>query len=441
MYYDFNFPPSSEQDTEYTMRLCLPCSQYKFTIYDTFGDGIKSPGGYELFVNEEKIATGGIAITEDGETTIFTVEKCGTISTPPPIEVECDEEISAVLEVTTDFFAYENSWEIQDQNTGEIIYSSQLEEPLVAASKNTIHFCLPCGNYIFSIYDSYSDGISSPGGYIFFVNGEEIAEGGADIDVSGESTAFSKNTCDTLSPTPAPGGCSGDENSMVLNLGTDRFGEETSWNLVDADEGIEIQTGSGYKSSSDNVIHMCVRCGTYTFTMYDSYGDGFVSDSAGYSLKVDGKEVASGGGNIGSQKSDTFKIDCSRSTSNSFMLVSEHEYEQEKKCLHYDTRFMIKVCDSSNQSQLWTIDLYGQLQSDGDGCIKVKKSGNLIMKECKDDYRGNFASSFIFNSFQGTLLVMNDNLRALTVNKDDQVKVKDKYLMPGRKQKWIIEHV
>lgn len=439
-YNDFNFPPSSEQNKEYNIRICLPCSQYKFTIYDTFGDGISSPGGYKLFVNNENIASGGVAITNDGETTEFSDANCPSYS-PTVTPTECNEEISATLELTTDFFAYENSWEIQDLISGEVIHSSDFAEPLVAASKNTVNFCLPCGNYMFSIYDSYSDGISSPGGYSFLVNGEEIAGGGADLDVSGESVSFSASTCDPPSPTPAPGECSTDKSTMVLNLATDRFGEETSWTLIDADEGNEIQAGSKYKSSSDNLIQMCIPCGTYTFTVFDSYGDGFVSGSAGYSLTVDDKEVASGSGNIGSQKSDTFRIDCSRS--NTFMLVSEHEYQKLQKCLIYDSEFFIEICDPSDPRQTWTIDLYGQLQNnEGKGdCVKTKNKGDLIMKACKEDYRSSFSSSFIYNSFQGTLLVMNDNLRALTVIKDDKVKVKDKYQAPGPKQKWTIEYV
>ena len=442
MFYDFNFPPTTEQNKEYQIRICLPCSQYRFTIYDGYGDGIDSPGGYKLFVNDELIKSGGMAISAQGETTEFSLDSCPT-SAPTPTPPPCEDEISATLLLTTDFFAYENSWEIQDMVSGEVVSSSDVSEPLAAATQNIIDFCLPCGNYEFTIYDSYSDGILPPGGYVFIVNGEKVAEGGTNLDVSGESTSFSASSCGSLSPTPAPGGCSGDETTMILSLTTDRFGDETSWTLIDADEGNEIESGSAYKSSSENTVYMCVSCGSYTFTMFDSYGDGFLSGTAGYSLTAGSKVVASGSGNIGSQKSDTFQIECSKRSGATFMLVSEHEYQEEKKCLHFGSNFVIKVCDSSQPRQVWTVDQYGQLQSQwGDNdCIKTKKQGDLILKPCKDEYRSSFASSFIYNSFEGTVIVMNDNLRALTVIKNDRVKVKDKYLTPGPKQRWIIEYV
>lgn len=56
-------------------------------------------------------------------------------------------------------------------------------------------------------------------------------------------------------------------------LTTDQYGEETSWDITDANGNV-VASGSGYGASTDYTVPACLADGCYTFTIYDSYGDG-----------------------------------------------------------------------------------------------------------------------------------------------------------------------
>merc|ERR1712241_1261684 len=101
----------------------------------------------------------------------------------------------------------------------------------------------------------------------------------------------------------------------VLELTTDNYPGETSWDIKDSSGNEEYQ-GSGY--SDANTLHttnMCLASDEYTFTITDSYGDGICCSygNGGYSIKVDGTEVEDGG-NFASRESVTFTVNTSPGT-------------------------------------------------------------------------------------------------------------------------------
>ncbi|MFO8086290.1 MAG: choice-of-anchor J domain-containing protein [Bacteroidales bacterium] len=72
------------------------------------------------------------------------------------------------IEVTTDGYPSETSWELLDQNN-QIVAVSPVYE--AADSTYTSNICLSASDcYTFNIYDSYGDGIFSPGGYAVYFN-------------------------------------------------------------------------------------------------------------------------------------------------------------------------------------------------------------------------------------------------------------------------------
>jgi len=250
-----------------------------------------------------------------------------------------------VLELTTDKYPSETSWNIKDSSGVEIYDGAGYS---VKNKLYIINMCLETDEYTFTINDSYADGICcgyGSGGYKIKVNDEEVVSGG--VFGSSETKNFSVTSSPvappstaphpptplqtTAPPTPFPTGvpptpfptgvpptpfptvapptpfptaappttaptpCGA--GATVLELTTDKYPSETSWNIKRS-SGDEIYNGSGY--SDKNTLHridMCLETDEYTFTIEDSYGDGICCSygSGGYKIKVNGEEVKSGG--------------------------------------------------------------------------------------------------------------------------------------------------
>merc|ERR1712003_553845 len=77
----------------------------------------------------------------------------------------------------------------------------------------------------------------------------------------------------------------------------------------------EVMQGSGWPANSVNLFWKCFSSGSYKFTITDAYGDGICCSygNGGYSVKVDDKEVASGG-QFGSSETKTFDVGSSTPT-------------------------------------------------------------------------------------------------------------------------------
>lgn len=65
-------------------------------------------------------------------------------------------------------------------------------------------------------------------------------------------------------------------NSLQLQIQTDSFGNETSWNITNSSSQI-VASGSGYSSNTLYIINLCLQPGCYRITIFDSYGDGMCS--------------------------------------------------------------------------------------------------------------------------------------------------------------------
>ena len=78
------------------------------------------------------------------------------------------------IDIFTDNYAEEVSWEITDQNNGQIASGNDLSNN----SLNEFEVCLEFDScYIFTIYDSYSDGICCDFGNGFFSINENVFSG------------------------------------------------------------------------------------------------------------------------------------------------------------------------------------------------------------------------------------------------------------------------
>merc|ERR1712029_1035449 len=111
--------------------------------------------------------------------------------------------------------------------------------------------------------------------------------------------------------------------SCVLELTTDNYPGETSWDIKDS-SGDEKYNGSGYSDANTlYTLNMCLETDEYTFYITDTYGDGICCSygSGGYKIKVNGEEVVSGG-EFGDSETETFTVNASPVAPSTFAPVA-----------------------------------------------------------------------------------------------------------------------
>jgi len=173
----FQYEDALQYDTT-TESVCLEEGTYNFIIYDAYGDGMCcnwGEGSYQLSYN-------GNTITSGAE---FLFNEVKTITIPPP-EDDC---FPLIVDIVFDNYSEDTSWDISQG--GANIARSIEYAPQTATDKREL--CLPAGDYVFTIYDVYQDGMCcawGQGSYsVTTANGVVIKEG-AEFGQS-ESTSFS----------------------------------------------------------------------------------------------------------------------------------------------------------------------------------------------------------------------------------------------------------
>lgn len=97
------------------------------------------------------------------------------------------------------------------------------------------------------------------------------------------------------------------QHTISISLTTDRYGTETTWKVVDLSTNTTLATGGPYSQLSSNTTAVqnipdinVDGNGCYSFTIYDSYGDGICCSygNGSYSVSYDGVVMGSGGANF-----------------------------------------------------------------------------------------------------------------------------------------------
>jgi len=311
----------------------------------------------------------------------------------------CGGGVGSVLELTTDNYPGETSWDIKDSSGNQKYDGSGYSD---ANTLHTLNMCLETDEYTFNIADTYGDGICcsyGSGGYKIKVNGEEVVSGGefGDSETETFTVTFScteDSDCDDGDPdtidTCANGSCQhacgsdaacddedpctadtcdngvcsnvldcalcGGGESSVLELTTDNYPGETSWDIKDS-SGNQKYDGAGYSDKNTlYTIDMCLLPDEYTFTIEDTSGNGICCSygSGGYKIMVNGKEVVSGG-EFGDSKTETFTvtapcIECTNNPTN-YMI-----YSGKKTCETADN-----LTSRCNTRPKWVNNKYCQL--------------------------------------------------------------------------------
>jgi len=140
------------------------------------------------------------------------------------------------------------------------------------------------GGEYFGVIDGSSEFYSIP----FGVNSPECAS--AELEGCTDPNATNYNPLATIDD----GSCEYFEceaNELQLSLNTQNWGYEISWNIRN-DQGIGVAGSGDYESYSDNVEHLCLENGCYTFELFDSFGDGW--NGAFFELTLANQLLASG---------------------------------------------------------------------------------------------------------------------------------------------------
>lgn len=127
--------------------------------------------------------------------------------------------------------------------------------------------------------------------------------GEPEVDDDGD-TIIDFNFTDFNSDTEEPqSGCDDNEALITIELQTDRFGEDCTWELLPGDGSPSFNTTAAlvsrgpYGEYSFDMVDVCVPSpGLYTFNIHDSYGDGLCSSGncgtrGYYKLYLEGKEL------------------------------------------------------------------------------------------------------------------------------------------------------
>merc|ERR1712242_200077 len=122
------------------------------------------------------------------------------------------------------------------------------------------------------------------------------------------------DTCENGLCLSTPDCASCGKTKVDVEITIDNYGDETTYDIKDSSDN-EVMQGSGWPANSVNLFWKCLSSGSYKFTIIDAYGDGICCSygNGGYSVKVDDKEVASGG-QFGSSETKTFDVGSSSPT-------------------------------------------------------------------------------------------------------------------------------
>ncbi len=161
-------------------KLCLKSNEcYKWTITDIYGDGLCNEdgkcGNYFADLNGKRIVDG------DGRFERSKEERFCTHDDDP---CEDNKNLQFKLEIKTDSYGDETSWELmKKEDNGEltkILFGDNYESDTRYNLPSDVgHYCLEedaC--YIFTIFDSYGDGMTAGNGNMEgFVNGKKVVGG------------------------------------------------------------------------------------------------------------------------------------------------------------------------------------------------------------------------------------------------------------------------
>ena len=244
-----------------TLFLADSITNISWVIYDSYGDGIVN-GEYYVTICEDTVVNYPVSTFSNGLIHNRTVPQC--MPQPPPIQL-----VPAKVIINLDQYQSETSWDIKDTN-GTIYasgggYNSQPDYATVVEP-----VLIPKGNLIFTIYDTYGDGLN--GALWQGQDGSYFLKQCNDTLVYGTNPAFGNDTSHTFASDSCP---------PILGCTDDDYVEYNPF--ADVDDG-SCQTLKIYGCLDStmfnydplaNTMDMIDSC-EYTLILHDLMGNGWV---------------------------------------------------------------------------------------------------------------------------------------------------------------------
>ena len=249
------------QNTTYTDTVLLADSitDISWVIYDSYGDGI--PGGsYYVSVCEDTIVNYPNPTFTTGLVHNRVVPQC--MPQPPPC-------VPAKVIINLDQYQGETSWDIKDSNG--VVYAQSVTyagNPDYATI--VVPVCIPKGELIFTIYDSYGDGLN--GSLWQGQDGSYFVKQCNDTLVYGTNPAFGNDTSHVFVSDSCP---------PILGCTDDDYVEWNPFATVDDGScqtlkvyGCTDPTMFNYDPNA-NTMEMIADC-EFTLVLHDLMGNGWV---------------------------------------------------------------------------------------------------------------------------------------------------------------------
>lgn len=345
-----------EQNTEYSDTLCLDDGCYYFTIQDDEGDGICCSfgiGGYNLIENGDTIFQGG----EFDETETNTVNcQSGAYCLFPLTVTEEEPIVSQPNEV----------WYIFEPDSSGTYLIEACDNPCVSSI-----WVYPSCEYVNdeNFFDSalYVTDTSCENGNLqlfenFFEGNTYLLRVGSTNEFCTAPFNWSVNYQGLIMI--GAGNCSEDEIEVAVEIYTDQYPDETSWEITDA-SGTVLASGGAY--TEDFTIYLESEClvaeSCMTFTVNDSYGDGICCTvgEGYYNVYIDGVLTSTGG--------DFSVIDiqsiaclpgeaCGAALPVIEDIVNQTDYEDTWYVFEPDSsgQYRIEACNNSCATSIWVYE-------------------------------------------------------------------------------------
>ena len=237
-----------------------------FLIRDSYGDGILAPGSYYFSICEDTLVSVPTPNFNSGMYYNRSVPNCQP--NPPPLG-PC---VPMLVNINLDQFQSETTWDIKD-TMGNVLFTGGPYTNAPDYEPQFIPVCVPLGSLVFTIYDSYGDGLNgalwqgNDGSYFVMQCGDTLVYG--TTPNFGDSATY-VITSDTCTPPPPIPGCM-DDNYLEFNPSATATDSSCATLKI---LGCTDSTMFNYDSTANYMdnIDSCY----YTLILHDLVGNGWV---------------------------------------------------------------------------------------------------------------------------------------------------------------------